>query len=379
MTVRLQPDTSPLDRYTDEVVRFQSSRQLRLRAAVPYELFTLCDMQNARYDDFAVKVSYGQPVWNGNNYTVYGYGPDYTNPGVGMGGNVLPAGYKRTDNGGSSTRFQLVNIRPAFYNLINGTNMTLTVRSSADPWLVYMEATRGSGSFGISKGTLNKAGSVMLILGLLGELGWLVPLIAAIVYFGRRRRSGAAGGFTPPVAGAVPGADPNQAFSPYAPAVYGVRPFNAGPSERDSLLSAQPRSNDPAAANAAGVNPFPPGYRYPAPYGQEAAAPAYPPPYLHAQVFPGAPGAAGGPGGGAVTPGGSVEMTQGVAHGAAAQSGVPQPHVYGYGHAAGYPPPAVGQQPQALYGYPYPPPAAGGTGAAQPPPSQQQPAGKPAQ
>ncbi|KXZ50581.1 hypothetical protein GPECTOR_16g756 [Gonium pectorale] len=334
MTLPLRQEFWTADYYKDEVFRFLIDRQqMRLRAGVPYDLFTQCRMQvtllqqppNAtefaplavipsfstvssysvdvyaasegqltcvrthedcsgrahagcrfdceavRFMDVAIKVSYGLPAMDGK---VYGYGPDYTNPAPGMGGNVLPAGFNSTDPPSNNTRFQVINVPEGLWKPVNDSQVTITVRSSADPFLAYWEVTRGTGRFGMfRKAQLNKAGLALLVVGLVIEVLCLVTLLICYIRARRGRRgnakTGGAGGETLlDSAAADSAADSALPFG--VTSVFVVR-------DEDEVAQAPSTDSAAAAATVSPVALLPPRHRNPdASSGGGAAAAAAP-------------------------------------------------------------------------------------------------------
>ncbi|GLC36752.1 hypothetical protein PLESTB_000786600 [Pleodorina starrii] len=316
----------------------------------------ICDLTNVYYGNFAIKVSYQ----NKNGTSPAGYTLDTVNPARGGGANVLPAGFKRQYNVAllplsvpTGDLFQLPDIGARS----PPDSFSVTVRSSADPWLTYMVVTSGTGYFGVTKRALMATGITLVVVGSLGTLFWVVAAFYAWWMLCSKRRPTerpqGVSGYAWDLA--------NRYGGQYAPAL-GVPVHATG---HNGMPTAQPLyvTQGPYQVPGQPVAGYPP-YPYPPPYGAPQPGPY--PPYPYAAPYP--------------PPGGNVEMGQ-------FAGGHPQP--YGYppqphpaptaaaphpgGATDGQAPPP--QPPPYPYAYPYPPyggpppPPAGGAPPPPPPPS----------
>ncbi|EFJ43380.1 hypothetical protein VOLCADRAFT_119110 [Volvox carteri f. nagariensis] len=303
--------------------------------------------EESYFNNFAIKVSYQ------NN----GYFLDSVNPGPGGGANVLPAGYQRQYDDTkmlpstvpTGPLFQLPNV--VRYSGAPPDLFSVTVRSSADPWLAYMEATDGTGYFGFTKSVLMATGATLVVMGSLGTLLWVVA--AFYVWWmlcsrhkPRSRPSGVSG-YAWDLA--------NRYGGSYAPAlgvpVHGV--------DQGGMPTAQPLymgQGPPYSAQPVPGQPVPgyPPYPYPPPYGAPQLGPY--PPYPYPPPYP--------------PPSNGIEMNQ---------------FTSGHPPAYGYPPPGQGAtdvrggtSAPYQYPYPYPYPPYTGPPSAPPPPAPPPAAGGPA-
>ncbi|KAG2453241.1 hypothetical protein HYH02_002564 [Chlamydomonas schloesseri] len=314
-----------------------------------------CSLSDAFFSDVAIKVKARGSAAARTNLS---YIPDTAYPDAGGGGNVMPTGYIRryTPSNGSLTAgplFQLLNIRPASRGM--PSIVTITVRSSADPYLTYLYVTGGSGWLGTPKSTLVASGVVILVVGVIGTLAWFCfGYYSWRMLFAKNRPRERPDGAVEAAAWDMA----NRFGGQYAPAL-GV------PVGHDGMPTAQPLyvpTSAPVPGQPAYGTPYG-GQVPPDPYhqmpGYPAASPhgggAYPPYGYN----PGYPGAGGPP------PGSSVEMTQYGSAGATAGAAGAGSSASGYPHG-GYPaapyPPYPGYYGSA--GQPQPPPPGSSGGAA---------------
>ncbi|KAG2428307.1 hypothetical protein HXX76_010455 [Chlamydomonas incerta] len=309
-----------------------------------------CSLPDTYFSDVAVKVKARDTSAN------LSYVPDTAYPDEGGGGNVMPTGYFRryTPANGSLTAgpfFQLPNIRPAGRGM--PSVVSITVRSSADPYLTYMWVTGGSGWLGTPKSTLVASGVVILVVGVIGTLAWFCfGYYSWRMLFARNRPRERPDGAVEAAAWDMA----NRFGGQYAPAL-GV------PVGHDGLPTAQPLyipSSTPVAGHPAYGTPADPYHQmpgYPATPGGGGAGGGYPP--YGGGGYPGSypsgsyPGSGyPGAGGGYPPPGSAVEMT--VYGGGAGSVHAPPPDAGGGAGAGGSGHPPYSGYPPGGYPQPYP-------------------------
>jgi hypothetical protein len=165
-----------------------------------------------------------------------------------------------------------------------GGSLTVTVRSSADPYVTALRATGGDpGSFGLSVGQKVGMGIGLIVAG--GALMGIIVLVAyCIIRTVRGRKAGGGGGTVTTQAyvtsGAVPVASP-------VPAHYGGAASPSYPYQQQALPQQPPQAYYPAPAAgsyASPTGPYPPQaapyppQQYPYPQPQAPAYGAYPQP-----------------------------------------------------------------------------------------------------
>ncbi|KAG2489261.1 hypothetical protein HYH03_012281 [Edaphochlamys debaryana] len=294
----------------------------------------VCNIVDAYFDDLAIKVQYDPPPGGSPTAPGGSYALDPARPSTGYGANWMPTGFSRVTkplNGTAGPLFQLLSIhsrrggRPA--------SLTLTVRSSADPWLSYVYVTGGSGYFGTHKSTLVASGVVLVVVGSLGCLAWAAAALLAWRMLCARRRP------TQRPAGVVEGYAwdlANRYGGAYAPAI-GVPVAGPGPdgAPAQPFYMAAPGPGPGAYSDGQPVmglpaygTPYHPGY---------GAPPGYPPAGYPPPSYP--------------PPGGSVEMLE---YTPAAPG--PAPGQQNQGPASGYSQEALPPYGQHSYAYPPPPP-----------------------
>ncbi|GFR50101.1 hypothetical protein Agub_g12246, partial [Astrephomene gubernaculifera] len=250
----------------------------------------MCTKPSVFFDNLAVKVAYNTTADTGPSGA---YLPDMAVPGPGRGANVLPAGFSRTGapggypgaNSSSSSSmgfgslFQVPNMGPSG----PPATFTLTVRSSADPWLTYMAVTEGSGRLGVPKRVLVGVGVLTLLVGCTGTLFWCAVSVCVWRMLCSRNRpterpQGMAGyawdlanrfggSYAPalgvPVPTSGPGGYPTAQplYAQQQPQPLGPYDYTYGGYGNPSASASQPVTGYPYPA-------------YPAPYGQP---PQYPP------------------------------------------------------------------------------------------------------
>ena len=201
-------------------------------------------------DDFCLKVKINNETNNGTG-EISSLEVDNSYPAQGMG-----CFWDPTHKGFASARYSMEQDTD---KQTHGVNFML--RSSHDPWLMYMAKTKGTGSFGMTQAQKFMMGLILLIIGALLCLCWV-----KVCYFGRKMLSSKSRPEQRP-AGAMQGY--------YYDA---TERFYKGPQRRNAASMAMqqmPMGMQPPAPY--GQPPAPYG-QPPAPYGQPPAPYGQPPP-----------------------------------------------------------------------------------------------------